>query len=247
MSWWWRQSSFWMRLVIRDHFWARVLTLVFQVIYPQRGYELYLSCFFWTCHWESPSHMMVEQFSFLRFPAFSSQVSLPILQEVSATEPGHCHVNQNWLFCFRLSSSFLSNRSFLSVTWGFWVSLELGTFVLSFLSIRSSAGGYRLKSGVDLYTRSTKYYSLPFFSLAFTVFTPRSASPLLLGWLWAAGYVAKLILLPEPTECIGVKLWPIIRHGLLGYAMPWEAVLTTLYYCLSSCSVQLCYNYINVE
>ena len=44
-------------------------------------------------------------------------------------------------------------------------------------------------------------------------------------------------------ECIGIKLRPTIHDNLFGYAMPQEDILTTLYYYLSRCFVQLCYLY----
>ena len=46
---------------------------------------------------------------------------------------------------FHLCSSFLSTTSFLFGTWGSQASPELGTFVLSFLFIRSSACEYHWK------------------------------------------------------------------------------------------------------
>ena len=71
MSWWWRQPSFWLWLVIRGHFWVRLVMNSMASTGEQivtlsglvgemspAGDELYLSsCFSWTYHWESLPHM----------------------------------------------------------------------------------------------------------------------------------------------------------------------------------------------
>ena len=84
--------------------------------------------------------------------AISSPMVPPsLLSGIHTKSPG-CTVNRSqalWhqskvTFCFCPSSSSLSTKSFLSGTWGFWTSLELGTFFISFLFIWSSAGKYPL-------------------------------------------------------------------------------------------------------
>ena len=150
MSRWWRQPSFWQQPVLRGRFfWVKVVTL-----WSSR-WDIF--CFSWTYHRKSPPRMTVEPFHLWRFLVLSCLEYIPNLQEVLATDPEPCYVDQNLPFCFCLSSSSLSTRSFLSGKWDFWPSLEWGTFVLSFLFIRSSAGKYPLESGVGQYARSARY------------------------------------------------------------------------------------------
>ena len=84
--------------------------------------------------------------------------TLTNLQKVLVTDFEPCDTNQKYPFLsVSAAPPYQPEASYLSR--GFRASLEIGTFVLSFLFIMSSAGKYLLERGVDLYTKNARYGS----------------------------------------------------------------------------------------
>ena len=133
-SWWW-QPSFWLWLVIRGHFWVRLMTL-------------------WSSRWDifsgemnyispvSPERTIGSLHLIWPWINFVSDGSLFSPEWYPYQIPRKCWqqilspVMSIKIYFFRLSSSSVSTKSFLSETCGLWASLELGTFILSFLFIK---------------------------------------------------------------------------------------------------------------
>ena len=138
------------------------------------------------------SYGSLEQFHLLRFLVLTCQVPIPNLQEVLATDPEPCDDDKKDIFVSVLAPPPYQPGSFLSGTWGFQASLELGTFVLSFLFIKSFASEYPLEGELICTLKvpeMARRLSLAKTSWCLLLFSP-SITPRVLR---AGGYLRKLI------------------------------------------------------
>ena len=126
---------------------------------------------------ESPSHTTVEQFHLLWLFDLSCQVSIPSFQNVLVNKFRALWRQSKVSFSISAPPPYQPEASYLEHGVSEPLCMELGTIILNFLFIQSSAGEYPLESGVDVYGL---YLS---FNLSITP-----------GKVWSAGYMSKLIL-----------------------------------------------------